>query len=275
MWIRAGERKVAGMTNVEWLECDDWRLMLTFLSDRITERKEMLYVCAGLRSIWDVLYHDYSRQAVEVGERAADGTASAEEIDRAGYYAESPTFGCDFEGVIVRGWFATEKAYAPSLKRLIEMGVYSEEEMQTIDGRLGTEQDRIRLCNAAHIAYHVLAPVQGDGRMPGPHLLDHLSGQEGWPKGWLVREIFGNPFCPAVVDPAWLTWNSGTVARLAQAAYEERELPAGRLDAARLAVLADALEEASCADPSLLEHIRGPGPHVRGCWAVDALLGKA
>jgi hypothetical protein len=49
---------------------------------------------------------------------------------------------------------------------------------------------------------------------------------------------------------------------------------AGRLDPTRLAVLADALEEAGCADAELLGHLRGPGLHVRGCWAVDSLLGR-
>ena len=62
---------------------------------------------------------------------------------------------------------------------------------------------------------------------------------------------------------------------LAQAAYDERELPSGTLDATRLAVLADALEEAGCPDRTILDHLRGPGPHVRGCWAVDLLLGKS
>jgi hypothetical protein len=56
--------------------------------------------------------------------------------------------------------------------------------------------------------------------------------------------------------------------------YDERELPSCHLDAARLAVLADMLEEAGCTDPLLLGHLRGPGPHLRGCWAVDLLLGK-
>jgi hypothetical protein len=46
------------------------------------------------------------------------------------------------------------------------------------------------------------------------------------------------------------------------------------LDRVRLAVLADALEEAGCADANLLGHLRGPGPHVRGCFALDLLLGK-
>jgi hypothetical protein len=90
----------------------------------------------------------------------------------------------------------------------------------------------------------------------------------------LLRDVVGNPFRPAAVNPAWLSWNGGAVRRLAQAAYVERNLPAGELDPARLAVLADALEEAGCADPEILAHLRGPGPHVRGCWVIDLLLGK-
>src|SRR5262249_31573220 len=64
------------------------------------------------------------------------------------------------------------------------------------------------------------------------------------------------------------------VAALARAAYEGRLLPAGVLEPACLAVLADALEDAGCADAELLGHLRSPGPHVRGCWALDAVLGK-
>src|SRR5262249_36919116 len=89
-----------------------------------------------------------------------------------------------------------------------------------------------------------------------------------------LRDIFGNPFRPAVVSSAWLAWNSGTIPRLAQAAYLERELPGGPLDRTRLAVLADALEESGCYDPGILEHLRGSGPCVRGCAVVDALRGQ-
>jgi hypothetical protein len=64
------------------------------------------------------------------------------------------------------------------------------------------------------------------------------------------------------------------VRTLAEAACEERQLPAGHLVAARLAVLSDALEEAGCSDAQLLDHLRSAGPHVRGCWAVDAVLGR-
>jgi hypothetical protein len=64
------------------------------------------------------------------------------------------------------------------------------------------------------------------------------------------------------------------VVRLAESAYEERDLPSGHLDHARLAILADALEEAGCTDGKLLGHLRGPGPHARGCFALDLVLRK-
>ena len=86
-----------------------------------------------------------------------------------------------------------------------------------------------------------------------------------------LRCIFGNPFRPVSLDPSWRT---ADVLPLARAVYEERSLPAGTFDGGRLAVLADALEEAGCTEPVLLAHLRGPGPHVRGCWVVDALLAK-
>jgi hypothetical protein len=88
----------------------------------------------------------------------------------------------------------------------------------------------------------------------------------------LLRDLFGPlPFRLVTILPAWQT---PEVMSLAQAAYDQRELPAGTLDLARLAVLADALEDAGCTDQTVLGHLRGPGPHVRGCWALDLLLRK-
>jgi hypothetical protein len=88
----------------------------------------------------------------------------------------------------------------------------------------------------------------------------------------MIREVIGNPFRPATLHRAWLT---PTVASFALAAYDERSLPSGELDTVRLPVLADALEEAGCIDADVFSHLRSPGPHVRGCWALDLILGKA
>jgi hypothetical protein len=73
-------------------------------------------------------------------------------------------------------------------------------------------------------------------------------------------------------DPAACPPPNALVLQLARTAYEERILPEGSLDPARLVVLADALKESGCTDHRLLDHLRGPGPHVRGCWAVDRVL---
>jgi hypothetical protein len=87
--------------------------------------------------------------------------------------------------------------------------------------------------------------------------------------GQLIRDIFGNPFRPVSVDP---TWQTSTVVAMAQGIYSDRAFD--RLAFHRLPILADALEEAGCTDADILAHCRGPGPHVRGCWVVDLVLGK-
>jgi hypothetical protein len=84
----------------------------------------------------------------------------------------------------------------------------------------------------------------------------------------LVRDIFGNPFRSMHVEPELLTWNHATVPAIARHVYDDRAFH-------DLPILADALEDAGCTNADLLDHCRGPGPHVRGCWAVDLLLGKS
>jgi hypothetical protein len=87
----------------------------------------------------------------------------------------------------------------------------------------------------------------------------------------LLHDIFGNPFRMVSIAPGWLT---PVVVSIAQAAYDNRSLPAGTLDNTRLTILADALEDAGCTDADILNHCRKPGEHYRGCWLVDVLLGK-
>jgi hypothetical protein len=86
----------------------------------------------------------------------------------------------------------------------------------------------------------------------------------------LLRDSIGNPFRPVTLSPAKRT---PTVVSLARAAYNERQLPSGELNPHHLAVLADALEEAG-APGELVAHLRGPGPHIRGCHVVDLCLGN-
>ena len=91
----------------------------------------------------------------------------------------------------------------------------------------------------------------------------------------MLLDLFGNPFrLPPFLPPAVLAWNDRSIPRIAQAIYDERHLPEGTLDKARLAILADALLDAGCDDDELIRHCQSDGPHVRGCWAVDLVLGK-
>jgi hypothetical protein len=81
----------------------------------------------------------------------------------------------------------------------------------------------------------------------------------------LAREIYGNPFRPVTADPSWLT---STVVALAEGIYADRAFD-------RLLILADALQDAGCENADILDHCRCDGTHVRGCWVVDLVLGKA
>ena len=80
----------------------------------------------------------------------------------------------------------------------------------------------------------------------------------------LLRCIVGNPFHPVTFDPSWRT---EAAIGLALRMYDDR-------DFAAMPILADALEEAGCENADVLSHCREPGPHARGCWVVDEVLGK-
>src|SRR5581483_8581423 len=95
--------------------------------------------------------------------------------------------------------------------------------------------------------------------------------QENASEADIVRDLIGIPFRRVVLAPFWLT---SAVKAMAQGAYDERSLPSGRLDNWRLAVVADALDDAGCDDVDLLAHLRSHGAHYRGCWALDVILNK-
>jgi hypothetical protein len=79
-----------------------------------------------------------------------------------------------------------------------------------------------------------------------------------------LREQLGNPFRPYHFDPAWRT---ETVLALATGIDADRAFD-------RMPILADALEEAGCDERGMLDHLRGTGPHARGCWVLDLILNR-
>ena len=108
--------------------------------------------------------------------------------------------------------------------------------------------------NAARSAQAGIANCALHGSLP----------EELFAQARLVREIFGDHFRQFFVDPAWLTPG---VVKLAQMFYTDRAFD-------QMPRLADDLEKAGCDDHEFLSHCRGPGPHVRGCWTLDLVLGK-
>jgi hypothetical protein len=81
----------------------------------------------------------------------------------------------------------------------------------------------------------------------------------------IIRDVFGNPFHKRRKFD--VRWRTNTALLLAKTMHESRDFSA-------MPILADALQDAECDDADMLDHCRGPSPHVRGCWVVDLVLGK-
>src|SRR5262249_11045424 len=231
---------------------------------RVSGRKIRLFACACCRRIWHLLRDQRSRTAVEVVEQFADSQATEEELREAGRSAEaaaSATYDAAHDPIEAEaeasGLRPDEWVHAAwedaSDAAAAEEAAFNTTALREADLAGWEDAARaVRLAQNDRAAEKAEQQIQAD----------------------LLRCIVGNPFRRVLVDPSWLTWKDGTIPKLAQAAYEQRALPSGHLDNARLAVLADALEEAGCSDPHILGHLRGPGPHVRGCAVLDALRGR-
>jgi hypothetical protein len=121
-------------------------------------------------------------------------------------------------------------------------------------------------CGAACYSEAAISAAQSASRGAAQALsYDGRQIEEQVSQSDLIREIFGNPSRPISADSAWLT---SPVMHLARSMYDSRDFSA-------MPILADALEEAGCDNADVLTHCRGPGSHVRGCWVVDLVLGKA
>ncbi len=222
------------MTEAEWLDCSEPRRMLTFLASRGHTSERKMRLFACA-----CFRRSWQDSSEEHGQSA---------LDVAERYADGMADDEEREGAL--------RAAASS-------------------ARFGPGAVRRAVVTVARTGAMVAAASAGQ--------LAAIRSETTWsPEFWekesrrhssLVRDLFGLlPFRSArAIDPAW---RGGTVPQLARAVYEKRRLPEVTLEPARLAVLGDALEDVGCTDAELLGHLRGPGPHVRGCWALDLILSK-
>jgi hypothetical protein len=285
------------MTEEEWLESTDPKPMLEFLRGpeltetkvlfgtevrfsshpdrRTSERKARLFACAVCRKVWHLLaeenvrrgfeYFEWlvpgllhpiplhcCRNAVELSERNADGENNVDEMKTACEYASQ--VGNQYE-LYTRGEVDEEDNQALGYD-LMATAKAAHAVRCASGGIEGFHHTAENACQAVAYSFH-------NRDLPATTALTEQCD--------LLRDLSGNPFRLVSIQPAWLT---PTVLSLASVAYEERHLPSGELDTSRLAVLADALEDAGCTNADVLGHLRSSGPHVRGCWALDLLLRK-
>jgi hypothetical protein len=234
------------VTEAEWLNATDFRPLLEIVSGNASARKLRLFAVAWCRHGWHWFTNGHSRRAVEVSEDFADGLATEADLRFASELARHQ----------IRS--AGPRALPRSIPSVRFAGLHAAATASAADAR-----------EAAGVA----SCWWGTARKRAEY--DELDALEGRQRATLLRDIFGNPFRPApALDPGWLAWNDFTAGRLAQSAYDERSLPSGTLEPARLSLVADALEDAGCSDAALLGHLRDPGPHWRGCWALDLVLAK-
>lgn len=241
------------MTEEEWQASINPRAMVEFLQGAteavrtrwqgprearrfaVSERKLRLIACACCTKVVDLLPGDAHRRLLALAKRAAEGPVAAE---RALAQIQRTN----------REWRRFREAHA--------------------EGDFA-----LRTVGEARLA--VLVALQGGPGLGG--VFDHavrafspLSSsaieRELAQMADLAREVIGNPFRVEPMVEAWRSADGGVVRRLARAIYDEEtyhDLP----------VLADALQDAGCTSAAMLEHCRSGGPHVRGCWALDRVLG--
>ncbi len=246
------------MTEAEWLSCQDPGRMLASLRGKASPRKLRLFACACCRLIWDLLRNPAERHAVEVGERVADGLADEEEMRRASESAWHLLHGWPQPLPLAEVRMLTAWAAVKTVSRWHDRGALLREDLPA----------PARHAVAAELWCAAGGPPDPVPRWPEwAALLARVDDDQGRLQSELLRCLFGSPARPVRFSPEWREWDGGVPLRLASEVYESR-------DFTKAPLLADALEDAGCAEASVLGHLRGSGPHVRGCWAVDLVLGK-
>jgi hypothetical protein len=253
------------MTEELWLAWADPKPMLRYLIGtdeprvqdvgafpdcRTSDRKLRLFACACYHRIGHVLPHPVARSAVHVAERFADGLADLAEFQHA--ETQVRELANALEAQWRASWGAERIALQPTHAALALAGV--------VCWRKAPKAAYYASSNAYLDYASIMNPRAG---VSDP-ALGKCSAAEARAQCGLIRDIFGNPFRPVECAAEWRT---DTAVSLARQMYESREFSA-------MPILADALQDAGCDNDDMLNHCRGSGPHVRGCWVVDLVLGK-
>jgi hypothetical protein len=216
------------------------------VAGKTARRRRRLFGVACARQVWDLLSTD-ARSAVLISERFADGQATEDSL-------LASAVRLDITAV-------TAQQHARNAAGFASVGPRDED-------RVGFTYPNRPPEEAARSAAKAIATHAAGSAPPGrPTTLE-------WHAAWtaafhaaraeqadFLRDIFPPPGTSPEVEPDWLT---STVVALARQMYESRDFSA-------MPILADALQDAGCADELALDHCRKPAPHVRGCWVVDLL----
>ncbi len=264
------------MTEEEWFAATHPDPLLTLFSGASNDRKLRLFACACCRQIEHQMSFPEFVHTIEVAEQFADGRVTAEALRTATRAAESIFWAQkpEYELLGSANWAAlhTAEHWSVSTEQPFESAHRAAGE-----ARRATERDPAHreFTPSPEPAFTSWPPAKGELADYIRRLEEHSAAEEATDAKFnareavvqvaLLRDIFGNPFRPATVDPNWLT---STVVALAEGIYAERAFD-------RMPILADALQDAGCTNEDVLNHCRDAQQvHVRGCWVVDLLLGK-
>ena len=227
------------MTEEEWLTTDNFERLLDYAAGFGSNRLVRLVGCACYRRILPMLHYAESRKALEYTELYADCLIEKEDLRAARQLAEQK-------------WFQKK----PDYKQLRNSRETSIDRAFSGVHFLASATD-INSVLMQRMAIAVRSAFRAEFSEVDVQRSVYAS---------LIRDIFGNPFRSIDFDPEWQT---DTAVGLAQTMYDTRNFRA-------MPILADALQDAGCEDAAILDHCRDENSlHVRGCWVVDLVLGKA
>lgn len=250
------------MTEAEWLRArTTLEKMAEFLAEcgQFGERKQLLLLTALARRVWRLMVTEGSRAGVEYAEDVADDSRGiwpdhlhCRAPEDAVYEVPEGLSAYWAARVAERVWQVAchggEDSNSQTVGEVSD-SILVARRVEKTGKPVTSKSDAFRdLRLTASYGYVWPTPLQRE-------LAAHCD---------IVREIFGNPFRSPSFFPEWRT---DTAVTLARQMYDSREFSA-------IPILADALQDAGCDSADILEHCRGAGPHVRGCWVVDLVLGK-